>query len=302
MSQFSSPLMTRYDLHCHTNASDGELSPAEVIDRAIQMGVHVLSITDHDTCDGVIEAQEYIEQNQLPLTLINGVEISTLWENIEIHIVGLNFSPSATPMVQLLKQQSELRLDRGIEIGRRLDKAGIPEAWENASKISAGGQVTRAHFAQYLVKIGKEKHISNVFKRYLAKGKTGYVPAKWCSIDEAVAAIHGAGGVAVLAHPSKYQLSNKWLKRLIAYFKDCQGDAMEVSHCQQPANEKQFLAELARSVSLKTSVGSDFHRPCSWIELGRNLWLPDDDEAVWTLWSHTRHTSSSSGVGFTHVP
>ncbi|EKT63719.1 RNase RNM [Providencia burhodogranariea] len=288
MSQFSSPLLTRYDLHCHTSASDGELSPADVVDRAIEMGVHVLSITDHDTCEGVIQAREYLAQTQQSLTLINGVEISTLWENIEIHIVGLNFSPSANSMVQLLAQQSELRLERGIEIGRRLQKAGIPDAWENASQISGGGQVTRAHFAQYLLKIGKEKNINNVFKRYLAKGKTGYVPAKWCTIDEAIEAIHLAGGIAVLAHPSKYQLSNKWLKRLVAYFKDCHGDAMEVSHCQQPPNEKQYLSELAQLANLKTSVGSDFHRPCSWIELGRNLWLPNDEQAVWTLWDEVK--------------
>lgn len=288
MSQFSSPLLTRYDLHCHTSASDGELSPADVIVRAIEMGVNVLSITDHDTCEGVIQAREYLAQTQQPITLINGVEISTLWDNIEIHIVGLNFSPSAASMVQLLEQQSELRLERGIEIGRRLQKAGIPDAWENASQISGGGQVTRAHFAQYLLKIGKEKSINNVFKRYLAKGKIGYVPAKWCTIDEAIDAIHRAGGIAVLAHPSKYQLSNKWLKRLVAHFKDCHGDAMEVSHCQQPPNEKQYLAELAQLSNLKTSVGSDFHRPCSWIELGRNLWLPNDEQAVWTLWDEVK--------------
>lgn len=118
--------------------------------------------------------------------------------------------------------------------------------------------------------------------------KTGYVPKKWCSIDDAVKAIHDARGVAVLAHPSKYQLSNKWLKRLVAYFKECEGDAMEVSHCQQLANEKQYLSRLAQLADLKTSVGSDFHRPCSWIELGRNLWLPDDDHALWTLWDEVK--------------
>ncbi|EKT56217.1 RNase RNM [Providencia sneebia] len=288
MSDFSSPLVTRYDLHCHTNASDGDLSPIEIVERAIDMGIHVLSITDHDTCEGVMQAQQYLQQNARPLRLVNGVEISTLWENIEIHIVGLNFSLSADSMVELLEQQSALRLERAIEIGRRLHKAGIPEAWENATQISGGGQVTRAHFAQYLIKIGKEKTINNVFKRYLAKGKIGYVPAKWCTIDDAVKAIHNAGGVAVLAHPSKYQLSNKWLKRLVAYFKECGGDAMEVSHCQQPANEKQYLAELAQNTDLKTSVGSDFHRPCSWIELGRNLWLPNDEQAVWLLWDEVK--------------
>lgn len=288
MSQVSTPLLTRYDLHSHTIASDGNLTPAELVERAIEMGVNILSITDHDTCDGLIQARDYILENQRPLELINGVEISTLWENIEIHIVGLNFSVSANSMKNLLSEQSARRLERGQEIGRRLQKAGIDDAWEHAVKLSGGGQVTRAHFAQHLVQIGKEKNINKVFKRYLSKGKTGYAPAQWCSIQDSIEAIHAAGGIAVLAHPSKYQLSNKWLKRVITHFKECQGDAMEVSHCQQPPHEKQFLAELARTADLRTSVGSDFHRPCSWIELGRNLWLPDDAQAVWTLWNEVK--------------
>lgn len=285
MSLVSTSLLTRYDLHSHTKASDGDLTPEELIERAIEKGINVLAITDHDTCDGLLQARRYLIENERPIELINGVEISTLWENIEIHIVGLNFSSSHPAMVQLLQKQSERRLERGIEMGRRLQKAGIEEAWENAQNLSGGGQVTRAHFAQYIVKIGKEKTINNVFKRYLSKGKIGYVPATWCSIQESIDAIHAAGGVAVLAHPAKYQLSNKWLKRLVAYFKQCGGDAMEVSHCQQPPNEKQYLAELAGNTDLRTSMGSDFHRPCSWIELGRNLWLPNDEQAVWTLWS-----------------
>lgn len=285
----STPLLTRYDLHSHTTASDGDLTPEELIERAIEKGVNVLAITDHDTCDGLIQARQYIRDNEKPIELVNGVEISTLWENIEIHIVGLNFTSEHPAMVALLTEQSARREARGIEIGRRLQKAGIEDAWENAQSISGGGQVTRAHFAQYIMKIGKEKTINNVFKRYLSKGKIGYVPATWCSIEASIAAIHAAGGVAVLAHPSKYQLSNKWLKRVIAYFKEHGGDAMEISHCQQPPNEKQYLAELAKMADLRTSVGSDFHRPCSWIELGRNLWLPNDDQAVWTLWQDVKN-------------
>lgn len=289
MSSATAPLLTRYDLHSHTTASDGDLTPEELIERAIEKGVNILAITDHDTCDGLIQARRYLAENERPIELINGVEISTLWENIEIHIVGLNFSTEHPAMVALLAEQSARREERGIEIGRRLQKAGIDDAWENAQSLSGGGQVTRAHFAQYIVKIGKEKTINNVFKRYLSKSKTGYVPAKWCSIEASIEAIHAAGGIAVLAHPAKYQLSNKWLKRLIAYFKQHGGDAMEVSHCQQPPNEKQYLAELAQMAELRTSVGSDFHRPCSWIELGRNLWLPNDEQAVWTLWSDVKN-------------
>ena len=284
MSTQLTELLVRYDLHSHTIASDGELTPEALVERAVSMGVNVLSITDHDTCAGLAPAQQYIDALQLPLKLISGVEISTLWENIEIHVAGLNFDPNAQCMVDLLARQSALRRARAEEIGHRLAKSGIPDAWENAQKLALGGQVTRAHFAQYLVAIGKERDIARVFKRYLVKGKTGYVPPMWCSIEESIKVIQQAGGVAVLAHPSKYRLSTKWLKRLVHYFKLQDGDAMEVSHCQQIPSEKQLLSQLAAESELRCSVGSDFHRPCSWIELGRNLWLPDDTNAVWKLW------------------
>lgn len=157
MSQDSTPIMTRYDLHSHTNASDGELPPAELVERAIAMGVNILSITDHDTCDGLIAAKAYLTDNPRPLTLVNGVEISTLWENIEIHIVGLNFSPSHPAMETLLTQQSQRRLERGIEIGRRLQKAGIEDAWENAQAMSGGGQLLAPILRSILSKLAKRK-------------------------------------------------------------------------------------------------------------------------------------------------
>ncbi|WJW80609.1 PHP domain-containing protein [Moellerella wisconsensis] len=292
MSQQLTELLVRYDLHSHTTASDGELTPEELVERAAEMGINFLAITDHDTCAALPIAQQHIVDKQLPMGLITGVEISTLWENMEIHVVGLNFDLNSPAICQLLELQSTRRYQRGEEIGQRLAKSGIENCWENAQRLAQGGQVTRAHFAKYLIEIGKEKTINKVFKRYLAKGKTGYVPPTWCSIEEAIAAIHQAGGVAVLAHPSKYQLSTKWLKRLVDYFKQQGGDAMEVSHCQQTHQEKQFLSQLAEFHQLKCSLGSDFHRPCGWIELGRNLWLPNDNNAVWQLWDNTDNNNA----------
>ncbi|QEZ92105.1 RNase RNM [Proteus sp. CD3] len=284
MTEVLSDLRVIYDLHSHTTASDGELSPEELVERAIERQINVLAITDHDTTAAITPANDYIAEKNLPLTLISGVEISTLWENIEIHIVGLNIDINHNAMKTLLSSQSQCRETRAIMIGERLEKSGIANAFKGAKALALGGQVTRGHFARFLVNEGHVASVNKVFKRYLAKGKTGYVPPQWCSIGDAVTAIHEAGGVAVLAHPGRYGLSSKWLKRLTLYFKQLGGDAIEVAQCQQPPQEREQHAALAQLYGLKASLGSDFHRPCSWIELGRNLWLPSGVEPVWSLW------------------
>ncbi|MBF7995505.1 PHP domain-containing protein [Rahnella sp. SAP-29] len=276
-----------YDLHSHTTASDGYLTPEALVARAVEMRVGVLAITDHDSTEGLARAAQAIASQQLPLQLVNGVEISTLWENHEIHIVGLGIDPEHPAMVSLLKSQAELRQQRAQEMGRRLAKARIEGAWEGALRLAQGGAVTRAHFARYLVEFGAADNIAQVFKKYLAKGKTGYVPPQWCTIEQSIEAIHQSGGQAVVAHPGRYDLSTKWLKRLLAYFSEHGGDAMEVAQCQQAPNERAQLAAFARDYQLLASQGSDFHQPCSWIELGRKLWLPAGVEPVWKNWPVT---------------
>ncbi|WP_192456916.1 RNase RNM [Musicola keenii] len=271
-----------YDLHSHTTASDGVLTPAALVRRAVDMRVGVLAITDHDTIAGLQEAEETIRQSSLPLRLISGVEISTLWEHHEIHIVGLGVQCGHSALMGLLQEQVVCRRARAEEIAQRLEKAHIVGALAGASRLAAGGMVTRAHFARYLVEQGKADTLSQVFKKYLAKGKTGYVPPRWCTIAQAVDAIRQSGGVAVLAHPGRYDLSPKWLKRLLDQFAGCGGEAMEVAQCQQAPDERTQLARYAHDYCLLGSQGSDFHQPCAWIELGRKLWLPGGVEPVWS--------------------
>ncbi|ECE6700148.1 PHP domain-containing protein [Salmonella enterica subsp. houtenae] len=242
-----------YDLHSHTTASDGLLTPETLVHRAVEMRVGTLAITDHDTTAAIPAAREEISRSGLALNLIPGVEISTVWENHEIHIVGLNIDIAHPAMRNFLAQQTQRRQARG-------------------------------HFARFLVECGKAATMADVFKKYLARGKTGYVPPQWCTIEQAIDVIHHSGGKAVLAHPGRYDLSAKWLKRLVAHFADHHGDAMEVAQCQQSPNERTQLATLARQHHLWASLGSDFHQPCPWIELGRKLWLPAGVEGVWQTW------------------
>ncbi|EEV8297092.1 5'-3' exoribonuclease [Escherichia coli] len=280
-----------YDLHSHTTASDGCLTPEALVHRAVEMRVGTLAITDHDTTAAIAPAREEISRSGLALNLIPGVEISTVWENHEIHIVGLNIDITHPLMCEFLAQQTERRNQRAQQIAERLEKAYIPGALEGAQRLAQGGAVTRGHFARFLVECGKASSMADVFKKYLARGKTGYVPPQWCTIEQAIDVIHHSGGKAVLAHPGRYNLSAKWLKRLVAHFAEHDGDAMEVAQCQQSPNERTQLATLARQHHLWASQGSDFHQPCPWIELGRKLWLPAGVEGVWQLWEQPQNTT-----------
>lgn len=275
-----------YDLHSHTTASDGLLTPEALVQRAVEMRVGILAITDHDTVAGIAAAREAVSRLQLPLRLISGVEISTLWENHEIHIVGLGVDEHHPALAEFLAQQSERRVQRAALIAERLEKANIPGALEGAMRHANGGEVTRGHFARFLMECGKANTMADVFKKYLAKGKTGYVPPQWCTIEQAIDVIHHSGGQAVLAHPGRYDLTAKWLKRLLAHFAENGGDAMEVAQCQQAPNERTQLASYAQQYNLLASQGSDFHMPCAWIELGRKLWLPGGVEPVWQNWDN----------------
>lgn len=274
----------KYDLHSHTLCSDGVLSPAGLVARAVERGVDALAITDHDTVAGLRAARQAINEQQLALRLINGVEISTSWQQLEIHIVGLNINPECPEFLQRLASQQQRRLERAEEMARRLAKSQIPDVLPAVLALANGAAITRTHFARHLVNIGKASSINDVFKKYLGRGKTGYVPSNWVDMADAVQWIHDAGGIAVLAHPLKYQLTTKWVKRLAEQFAAAGGDAIEIISPQQTPVQKRELWALCQLHGLTASVGSDFHQQTSWNDLGKNLYLTDDVIPVWHNW------------------
>lgn len=279
----------RIDLHSHTTCSDGRLSPEQLLDRAVEMNLDVLAITDHDSVDAIPMAQDYIVEQSLTLHLISGIELSTVWQNKDIHIVGLNIDIQHPALQQLIESQKQRRVERSELMASRLAKHTREGVLEEVQAIANGASITRSHFAKWLVENGYAKTMQQVFKKYLTRNNPGYVPPVWCSIEEAVSAIHAAGGVAVLAHPGRYQLTAKWLKRLIAAFVAAGGDAMEVAQPQQAQQERRTLADYAIENGLLASQGSDFHYPSPWTELGRNLWLPSGVEPVWKDWQQIAH-------------
>jgi len=274
----------RVDLHCHTRHSDGELAVPDLLHRAVANQVDMLAITDHDTIAGSIEAAEYLDQNKLPLQLISGVEISCQWHAFEIHIVGLNVDVNDSALAQLLQQQLAAREQRFERMLEKLFQRGVHVTRE---ECLITGMPTRKHIADAMVAKGVVEHPQQAFDRYIGKGNSAYVKAQWCDIEAAITAIQAAGGVAVLAHPHAYKLSNKWLRKLCVEAKQWGLDAIEVSLSQQPIGQRKALAEFASDYELKASQGSDFHHPHGWRDLGKNLCLPEQCVPIWSAWSPT---------------
>lgn len=291
----------KIDLHSHTFCSDGLLSPEALVERAVAQKINVLAITDHDTVAGLAAAAAHIKTNQLPLQLIHGVEISTSWYEFEIHIVGLHIDPNHSELLARLESQQQRRLERATEMARRLTKFQVPDCLPAVLELANGAALTRTHFARHLVNIGKASSMNNVFKKYLARGKAGYVPNNWVDLATAVQWIHDAGGVAVLAHPLKYNLNGKWLTKLMREFALAGGDAAEVASPQQTPVQKREIWRLCQLFELKASVGSDFHQPTQWNELGRGLYMTDDIIPIWQDWRFTQ-TSLPAAADITADP
>jgi predicted metal-dependent phosphoesterase TrpH len=271
-----------YDLHCHSTASDGALPPAELVRRAHRQGVTALALTDHDTTAGLDEAKRAAEAEGL--RFIPGIELSCQWQGKCLHIVGLGIDPAYEPLAEATHNLRNVRLQRAEQIALKLEKKRIPGALE-AVKIMAGeSMITRTHFANFLLSQGHVTSQQEAFDRYLAKGKAAYVATPWAEMSIAVDWIVKSGGVAVLAHPLRYQLTASWLRRLLNAFKEAGGQAVEVVTGRYNAEEIQTMANHAKRSGLAGSAGSDFHNPANqYVELGRLAPLPPDVQPVWEL-------------------
>ncbi len=275
-------MTSSYDLHCHSTASDGALTPADLVRRAAAHGVRHLALTDHDTVSGIAEARQTAKH--LNLNLIPGVEISVTWENKCFHILGLGIDPQCDLLQRGLKGLQRLRAQRAEQMAASLEKHGITGSLEAVRKMAGSGMITRTHFARFLVARNYAPSVAEVFDRYLVRGKPGYVATRWADLDQAAAWIREAGGVAVLAHPMRYQLTASWLRRFLTAFRSAGGAGIEVVSGNSNANQIATCADYARRYRLLGSVGSDFHDPAfPWIELGQLAPLPPGVTPVWQV-------------------
>lgn len=271
-----------FDLHSHSDASDGALQAMALIERARSNGVDCFSITDHDTVAGYTGIDRAAIGD---LTLIHGIELSSQWNGRSIHVVGLNIDPNAGHLATALEAQRGVRLERAKTIARRLRQKGIEGALEGAQVLASGGIVGRPHFAKFLVSNGNVRDEQQAFKRYLGKGKLGDVQQLWPSVATVTAWIRDAGGTPVLAHPAHYKLTNTKLAMLVDEFRDGGGTAIEVVSGRQTPELTRKIAELSLAKDLLASTGSDFHRVGShWSDVGKQPALPGNLKPVWDAW------------------
>lgn len=272
------------DLHSHTYLSDGELSPQQLIDRAVALGIQQLAITDHDS----VGAHRLLSPFQHDsLQLLSGVEISTQWEGREVHIVGILFDLDDQNLTSLLTRQQESRRIRAEDIARQLDSAGMTGLMAYLNKLPCES-LGRTHIASFLVEAGYVGSKQSAFSKYLGKRGRIKTSIPWCEISDAVERIRAAGGLSILAHPDRYDFNRVKLRRLLAEFAEAGGDAVEVSYSNLHPEKLAVLAQATIEAGLWASVGSDFHTPSNaWMDLGRIRQLPANCAAR-AIWYHPR--------------
>ncbi|GAA0310153.1 PHP domain-containing protein [Psychrobacter aestuarii] len=285
----------KIDLHCHSTCSDGTYEPLDVINRAHAAGIDVLALTDHDTLQGIEAASA--AANDLGMTLISGVEISCEHElsggygknkstNKIIHVLGLDFTDHAT-MQDTLQALQHSRATRGQQMTQKLSQLldiDYETLWHAICKKAGDNPqaVGRAHIGQVLYEEGYVKTVQQAFDKYLADNKPAYVAIEAISMVDAIALIHRCGGKAVLAHPTRYQLSATRVRKLISEFAELGGDACELPANSEPVSTRAMVDRSIAEHKLAVSTGSDFHGSnMPWRRLGDVPKLHPMQEGIW---------------------
>lgn len=267
--------MQRMDLHTHSHFSDGTLSPASLLALAKAHNVSMLALTDHDSLDGLPEARQAAQQ--LDIQLIEGTEISSQWyrpnkqKPIGVHIVALA-PKNLAPLQDFLATQQVVRAGRAQQICIKLEKLLKTDPWPEVLALADGRAegVTRAHIANWLLQKNKVAKLQQAFDRYLKEGKPAFVPLSWAELPEVIKVIHASGAQAVLAHPTKYDISATHLRYLVGLFKSLGGDAMELPPGNEPPATRAMIDYLLNQHDLAVSVASDFHgEHMPWLKLGQ---------------------------------
>lgn len=272
------------DLHCHSVVSDGTMAPEDVAARAHAAGVAYWALTDHDEVGGQAAARAAAEA--LGMRYVPGVEISVTWAGQTVHIVGLQIDPFCPTLVEGLAATRSGRARRAQDIGEALQAVGIEGAYEGALQyVGNPDLISRTHFARWMVDRGICASVGEVFGEYLSEGRPGYVGHRWATLSEAITWIRAAGGVAVMAHPGRYNYSPLQHDALFDEFKQLGGAGVEVVTGSHTPDQYQRYAVVARHYGLLASRGSDFHGPGEGrVEIGTLPPLPPSVTPVWHDW------------------
>lgn len=276
--------MGMIDLHCHSTASDGELTPEALVARAAFRGVSTLALTDHDTLEGLSAARcAAVIQG---IHLVSGIELSCSWGSTTIHILGYDFAPDAPVLVEAIERLHQGRWQRAETIGKRLEAKGMSGALEGARAIQlasgdTGNAPARPHFAEFLVQAGHVKDRNEAFRKWLGAGKLGDIRQHWPDLEQTLKTLRQAEAWISLAHPYQYDFTRTKRRQLVKDFVAGGGHALEVSNGLQPAEQVGVLSILAREFDLKATAGSDFHALAEWSDVGLYRTLPEDLSPLW---------------------
>jgi 3',5'-nucleoside bisphosphate phosphatase len=279
-------VLDNYDLHNHSTYSDGLLSPTQLIELAARTGVDAIALTDHDTTDGLDEAAA--AARRMGIGFVPGVEISVSWGMTTLHVVGLQVDPTAAALADGLQSIREGRHGRAQRIAEALEKLGIAGTFEGAYALAENkAMLGRTHFARHLCEAGRVKSIQAAFDKYLARGKPAFVSHRWAPLEDAIRWIRASGGVAVLAHPGRYDLKPAMRDEMLGDFKRLGGAAIEVVTGSHRPEQYAVWQRLAAEHGFLASRGADYHGPGeSPVEPGRLPQLHASLTPVWKHWAH----------------
>jgi len=275
------------DLHTHTHISDGTFSPEQLVQAAVDLKIHMLAVTDHDTMDGLSSARKYAQDHDIQI--ISGVEISSQWsrpntkKSYGVHIVALNMQDE-TPIQAMLENQKKVRAERAKVICDLLEKCIDFDIYPDViAKVDGqADRVTRTHIAKTLVEKNIVSRPQQAFDRFLKEGKKAFVKFEGSGLKDTIDAIHASQGFAVLAHPTRYDLSATNIRYLIELFADAGGDAVELPPSIEPASTRQMVDRMIRQFDLAVSIGSDFHgENMPWIKLGNTPRVKEGQIGIW---------------------
>ena len=278
--------MRNYDLHNHSTRSDGLLSPTALVELARRTGTEGLALTDHDTVEGLEEAAAAAAR--VGIEFVPGVEVSVSWGETTVHVVGLQVDPTSRELCDGLNSIRSGRLERAQRIGDALAKVGFAGTFDGAMALAKDERLlSRTHFARHLAERGAVRDTQQAFDKYLAKGKPAFIPHRWAALGDAVRWIRSAGGIAVIAHPGRYDLKPMMREELLKEFRAFGGEAIEVVTGSHRPEEYSLWQREALAHGFLASRGADFHG------LGESPYQPGTLPAlhasltpVWSKWAH----------------
>jgi hypothetical protein len=272
--------VTRIDLHCHSTASDGTLTPAQLVTAGASAGLDVMAITDHDTTGGWAAAAE---ARPAGLRLVRGAELSCRWFGarpaVPLHMLAYLFDPSEPRLAADLAALRHDREQRAEKIVTRLRADGVPITWEEVHGYAAGGSVGRPHIAQALIRAGLVRTTDEAFASQWL-GSRYFVPKADLDVLEAVRAVRAAGGVAVFAHPRATSRGRVVPDRLIAELADAGLFGLEADHEDHSPRERAHVRALAEDLGLVVTGSSDFHGTHKTVQLGAFTTAPEAYEKI----------------------